>query len=227
MNDSKRTLIFVPEINPSTFVLFYFEGDRASRSYSLRDFSDPTRTAVTLYADKFPYTAGEILDLARRDGNYNLPARPHRVEDVSFWHSEILKANRQFLNTFNEGGLESSGQIRAAADQDDAVSVEPVPAQTDLNSDSDPSMVKKTCACGCGQEVNKHGYVWGHKSGSHINTVPMAAKHLNGNGGSNVGGNHIQPAIEQMIKEIAGFEKEIAKRKEAIAALGKLVGNGV
>jgi hypothetical protein len=225
MNESKRTLIFVPQINPSTFLLFYFEGDRASRSYSLRDFSDPRRTAITLYADKFPYTAGEILDLARREGNYCLPARPHRVEDVSFWHSEILKANHQFLSAFKEARLEGSGQISATADQDDAVSVEPLPRQTDLNSESDPSIAKKTCACGCGQEVNKHGYVWGHKSGSRINTVAMAAKHLNGDGEFNSGKNHIQLAIEQMFEEIAGFEEEIVKRKVAIEALEKLVRN--
>src|SRR5262249_16283559 len=112
MNQSKRNLLFVPEINRNTFVFFYFEGGEDSRSYSIRDYSDPTRTALTHYANKFRYPAGEILHLARREGNYCFPAKPPRVEDVSFWHSEILKANRQFLNTFQQDPGKGTSPIR-------------------------------------------------------------------------------------------------------------------
>lgn len=222
MNASKRSLIFVPEINPNTFVLFYFEGNRDSRSFSVRDFSDPGRTPSTYYADKFPYTAGEILDLARREGNYCLPTRPHRVDDVSYWHSEIIESNRRLLTSLDT----TSPQDRRTGDrpaQIGATIESPLPsARSETNSIPETGALEKTCACGCGMPVNKYDYVWGHKSGSRDSTIPMAAKHLGVNGGLNGGRNHIQMAKQEMLKEIAALEVEIAKRKAAIDALDKI-----
>lgn len=120
MNNFRRNLIFVPEINPSTFVLFYYEGDTDSRSYSIREFKEFARTALTSYADKFPYTAGQILELSQREGCYCVPVQPHRVDDVSFWYSEILKANNRYLS--RQGGSERSEVMEGFGEREDTSS---------------------------------------------------------------------------------------------------------
>jgi hypothetical protein len=226
--DSKRNLIFVPEINPNTFVLFYYEGDRGSRSYSVRDFPEAQRAATTRYANKFPYTAGEILDLAHREGSYCLPAQVHRVDDIAFWRSEVLRANTKYLESFKEVPSESSGDAGFSAGGDHTAETEPLESspQTE-NSAPEVLIAQRTCACGCGMPVNKHDYVWGHKSGSRDSTIPMGAKQIHGNGGFGGGNDHIHLAVEQMREEIAEYEEEIAKRKEAIEALRKLIGNDI
>jgi hypothetical protein len=223
--DSKRNLIFVPEIDPNTFVLFYYEGDRDSRSYSVRDFPELRRAATARYADKFPYTAGEILDLARREGSYCIPARRHRVDDIAFWRSEILRANTRYLESFKAIPSEGSGDAGFSAGRDHTAQTEPLESspQTE-NSGSEDLVEQKTCACGCGMPVNKHDYVWGHKSGSR-DTISMGAKHIHANGEPSGGNDHIHLAVEQMLKEIAEYEEEIVKRKEAIEILRKLIGN--
>jgi hypothetical protein len=74
MIESKRNLIFVPELSAATFVFFYYEGNRDSRSYSVRDYSQPGFIPPVRYAKEFSYTAGEILDLSARAGNHCFPA---------------------------------------------------------------------------------------------------------------------------------------------------------
>lgn len=46
----------------------------------------------------FSYTAGEILDLSARAGNHCFPAPKRRTDDLSFWHTEVLKLNERYLN---------------------------------------------------------------------------------------------------------------------------------
>jgi len=79
----------------------------------------------------------------------------------------------------------------------------------------------------------KHAYVWGHKSKSRINTIPMTAKDLPVSGA--VPGEYQRPvphyhpvampktpahlAIAQMHEQIGEFEQKIEKLKEAIEIL--------
>lgn len=88
-----RHLIFVPEINPATFVFFYAKGER---SYSVRDYANPPVESVR-YADEFPYTASEICRMATRTGNHFFEAERHNTRDLEFWHQAILRLNERFL----------------------------------------------------------------------------------------------------------------------------------
>jgi hypothetical protein len=97
-----------------------------------------------------------------------------------------------------------------------------------------PSFGAKKCACGCGLPVMKHAYVWGHKSKSSINTIPMTAKDfpMSGASPSKYQRPVVAPyhpvtmpktpaslAIAQMHEQIGEFEEKIEKLKEAIEIL--------
>lgn len=91
--------------------------------------------------------------------------------------------------------------------------VEPEEDRTVVVEASGPSTGAKRCACGCGRRVIKHAYVWGHKSGSRLNTIPMREKGL---GVSSAVATARHLAIGQMHEQIGQFEQQIEKLKEAI-----------
>jgi hypothetical protein len=86
----KRQYVYIPEINPRTFLFFYRKGD----SYSLREY--PEKGDVKLsYGESYQYTADQILDLAK----FNEDAPTHPVTDKNFWRKKIDKINKKyFLN---------------------------------------------------------------------------------------------------------------------------------
>jgi len=88
---TKRQLIYVPEINPRTFLFFYFKGD-AGRSYSFRDYTVASGVHTT-YANQHPYTANQIVAMAK----YSVDAPKHDTNDIRFWREEIDKLNRRYL----------------------------------------------------------------------------------------------------------------------------------
>jgi hypothetical protein len=90
-----RRLIFVPEINSSSFVFFYVMGER---SYSVREYLHPPSPKLR-YADEFPYTASEIGRMARRSGNHFFEAERHPTKDFKFWHQTIVSLNQSFLGS--------------------------------------------------------------------------------------------------------------------------------
>ena len=59
-----RQLIYVPEIEPNTFLFFYFRGD-SGRSYSFRDYTVPLDSPRLTYAEAYPYSAHKILAMAK------------------------------------------------------------------------------------------------------------------------------------------------------------------
>ncbi len=86
-----RQFIYIPQINPHTFLFFYFVGD-SGRSYSLREY--PTRgNIVRTDARDYPYTADEILSMAR----WREDAPTHDTNDAAFWRSAIAALNRRYL----------------------------------------------------------------------------------------------------------------------------------
>jgi hypothetical protein len=88
-----RHLIFVPEINPSSFVFFYVMDDR---SYSIREYLNPPVEKVR-YAAEFPYTASEICRMANRPGNHFFEGMRHNTKDFRFWQETVMSLNSRFL----------------------------------------------------------------------------------------------------------------------------------
>jgi hypothetical protein len=92
---SVRKLIYVPELNPNTFLFFYDKG-QSGRSYSLRDYSHPPKEVVR-YANEFPYTAAEILELAQREGSHCFDTEVHQTVDFDYWHQRTVSLNERHL----------------------------------------------------------------------------------------------------------------------------------
>lgn len=88
-------MLYVPELDPQSFVFFYHEGE-TDQSYSVRNYSRPG-PALANYAAKYPYTASEILALARRPGCYLVPTKSHRTDDWAYWHQLTLELNQRYL----------------------------------------------------------------------------------------------------------------------------------
>jgi hypothetical protein len=88
----RRQFVYVPEIDTTTFLFFFTRGG-TDRSYSLRNFSDPTRPS-TIYAQSLPYTADQILSMAR----WKFPAPTHPTGDVAFWEREVDALNKRYLS---------------------------------------------------------------------------------------------------------------------------------
>ena len=85
-----RQLIYVPEIEPDTFLFFYFKGD-TGLSYSLRDYSsDPPRVT---YANAYPYTADDILAMA----TWLFDAEAVSTDNVGYWRDQIEMLNQRYL----------------------------------------------------------------------------------------------------------------------------------
>ncbi len=105
-----RHLIFIPEINPYSFVFFYAMGER---SYSTRDYTNPPVETVR-YAGEFPYTASEICRMAARSGNHCFEAERHNTKDFKFWHDKILQLNERFLRVRAVAAPSQSVDIVAA-----------------------------------------------------------------------------------------------------------------
>lgn len=88
----KRQLVYVPKIEPNTFLFFNYRGD-TGRSYSFRDYTvtpDPPRLT---YAESYPYSADEILAMA----TWHFDADRISTKEVGYWREQIESRNRQFL----------------------------------------------------------------------------------------------------------------------------------
>lgn len=87
---SGRYLIYVPEINPDTFVLFFQRGNNP-KSFSIRDYTTGP-PPITLRAKDFPdhYTADLILKWA---GHNAEPADAIHTEKFTYWQGRILRLN--------------------------------------------------------------------------------------------------------------------------------------
>jgi len=94
-----RQLVFVPEINPNTFLFFFFKG-QTGRSYSLREYP-PHGKALVRYAKDYPYTADEIIQMAK----LKFDAPPHSTNDEKTWQKVIAELNKKYLKTDDYSAL--------------------------------------------------------------------------------------------------------------------------
>jgi hypothetical protein len=96
-----RQLIYIPEINPNTFLFFYFKG-QTGRSYSLREYPSHKKMIVR-YAKEYPYTADQIIKMAR----FKFDAPPYNTTDEKTWQKVIAELNGKYLK---KGDLSVSSQ---------------------------------------------------------------------------------------------------------------------
>jgi hypothetical protein len=86
---TKRQMLFVPEVNPTSFV-FFFEKGNSGMSWSIRDYSIGNRVRVYRPGD-FQWTADDIFQKARYA--FNAPA--HQTDDLAFWHKQTVELNQR------------------------------------------------------------------------------------------------------------------------------------
>ena len=79
-----RQLLYIPDINPSTFLFFYFKGD-SGRSYSFREYPASGGVIVKRAGD-LSYTVDEILEKAV----FSFDAPTHPTDDEAFWRDVSL-----------------------------------------------------------------------------------------------------------------------------------------
>jgi hypothetical protein len=136
-----------------------------------------------------------------------------------------------------EAKLEDSGNERGSGSVSGKIMgngiTEPGRGQAAVIESAVPPIGGRKCACGCGLPVMKYAYVWGHKSRSRVNTIPMTAKDVAWNGAipneyqrvlttynavatQRTTADH---AISQMHEQIGDFVEKIEKLKEAIEIL--------
>ena len=88
----RRQLIYLPQIDPFSFRLFFFRGE-SGKSYNLRHY--PERGGIDILTAKdFPYTASEILAMAK----YCYDATTHPTDDEEFWRDKIESLNKKHLS---------------------------------------------------------------------------------------------------------------------------------
>ena len=87
----KRRMIFIPEVNPASFV-FFFERGNSGTSWSLRDYS--IRNCVRERGPRdFPWTADEIHQKAQ----YSFDAPTVSTDDLAFWRKQTEELNARYL----------------------------------------------------------------------------------------------------------------------------------
>jgi hypothetical protein len=87
---TKRQMMLVPEVNPSSFV-FFFEKGNSGTSWSIRDYSIANRLRVYRLSD-FQHTADHFFQIARHA--VNAPA--HDTNDLAFWHQHTIELNQRY-----------------------------------------------------------------------------------------------------------------------------------
>lgn len=87
---TKRQMMLVPEVNPSSFV-FFFEKGNSGTSWSIRDYSITNRVRVYRPSD-FNHTADYFFQNAR----HALNAPAHDTNDLAFWHQHTVELNQRY-----------------------------------------------------------------------------------------------------------------------------------
>jgi hypothetical protein len=87
----KRRMIFIPELNPKSFV-FFFERGNSGASWSIRDYS--IRNRVKEFGPRdFRWNADDIC--LKADQSFDAPT--HHTGDLAFWHQHTSECNARYL----------------------------------------------------------------------------------------------------------------------------------
>ena len=103
MGFKKRQMMFVPEVNPKSFVLFFEKGD-TGLSWSFHEYS--VKGPFKRYErSDFGWTADQVREKAQ----YSFDAPTVGTNEFDFWHDRTLEYNRTYL----DGTVESVSVSRA------------------------------------------------------------------------------------------------------------------
>ena len=87
----KRQMLFVPEVNPTSFVFFFEKGD-SGLSWSIRDYSE--KGAPKQYGrSNFPWTADQVREKAK----YSFDAPAVDTNENDYWHERTCEYNKTYL----------------------------------------------------------------------------------------------------------------------------------
>lgn len=87
-----RQLIYIPDIEPNTFLLFYFKGE-TGRSYSFRDYTLCQNPPKLTYAKDYSYSVDEIISMSK----WIIDAESISTKNVDYWRKQIELLNQQYL----------------------------------------------------------------------------------------------------------------------------------
>jgi hypothetical protein len=90
----KRQLIFVPEVNPRSFVLLFEKGPTGG-SWSVRDYSNSNAVSVR-YARELCLSLREVRARAMQTG-LMFDAPVVATTDLDYWHKCVTGYNRRYL----------------------------------------------------------------------------------------------------------------------------------
>jgi hypothetical protein len=112
MIGKRRQMIYLPEINPNSFVFFFLRGD-GGNSWSIRDFSVQNRALGPSYAHEFDFSLDDLWSKVV----HHFAAPTHPSTDLNFWYRHTLELNRTYLSdrpgsiTHIEPNLRASSRI--------------------------------------------------------------------------------------------------------------------
>jgi hypothetical protein len=90
---TKRRMMFVPEVNSTSFV-FFFERGNSGTSWSIRDYSIKNRSP----REYGPHNLGGLsADDIHLKAQYSFDAPAVRTEDLAFWHKKTEEFNGLYL----------------------------------------------------------------------------------------------------------------------------------
>jgi hypothetical protein len=89
----KRRMMFIPDVNPTSFV-FFFERGTSGTSWSIRDYSIKNRVKE-LAPHHFHWTADEVHARAV----HSIDAPTIATDNLEFWHDFTQKCNAQYLKS--------------------------------------------------------------------------------------------------------------------------------
>jgi hypothetical protein len=87
---TKRQMLFLPEINPDSFV-FFFERGGSGWSWSIRDYSVPNHVSV-----RRPTETHQSTDYLLQNALYAFNAPAHDTNDLAFRHDHTTKLNGRY-----------------------------------------------------------------------------------------------------------------------------------
>lgn len=87
----KRQLIYIPEINPDSFVLLFSKGDSGD-SFSIREYPQSGGVRVR-YSDSIPFSLNQLFSMVK----HGFDADTHWVDDEAFWRANICELNTLYL----------------------------------------------------------------------------------------------------------------------------------
>ena len=103
MGFKKRQMMFVREVNPQSFVLFFEKGD-SGLSWSIHDYSEKGPFKLRRRSD-FGWTADQVREKAK----YSFDAPTIATDEYDFWHDRTLEYNKTYL----DGRVESAPATNA------------------------------------------------------------------------------------------------------------------